>query len=61
MEQIKTLREILNSQSKKIIWELYCQTVPFRSYATSAQTKKSWMIQEIIEAKFGHISTTDEA
>jgi hypothetical protein len=58
MEQIEKFRKLLKTQSKQIIFQLYCQTCLSRiNNADIKDMRKSWMIQDIIEAKFGHIKS----
>lgn len=58
MEQIEKFRKTLKAQSKQIVFQLYCQTCLGRIHSAQiAEMNKSWMIQDIIEAKFGHIKT----
>jgi hypothetical protein len=58
MEQIENFRKLLKAQSKQIIFQLYCQTcLPRIHSAKCSEMNKSWMIQDIIESKFGHLKT----
>ena len=58
MKQIENYRKLLKAQSKQFVFQLYCQTCLGRIHSAQiAEMNKGWMIQDIIEAKFGHIKS----